>query len=408
MVIKIKSNGVACLIGADYDHVYSVLSKELGHGDEQLFTERTPGHEYLQWDLPGEGWTSLDQGDPLMANTVRQELEKRKQLVSQRFGSNKVFADKVLTVPDESYVYYKADANGHLIIKLTAWGYRFPERVATGPATGEYDAAPAKPHKVIVFTAAGKVLSGKEFKLNGYQRLTDSTGRLDIGNLPIGYKLTINVDGKEQTYIINDDGEEIKIDLTTFATIEVVTTLDGQPYCGAGVQLSYMGQDHSLTTDEFGKATLEVSVDPSSSLCTICIDGSELTVQPLPPVTTAKFTLVSEPAQPEPTPEPEPEPAPEPEPEPKREPEPEPAPDPAPELEPEPESEPEPEPVPEPEPQPEPQPELEPELEPEPEPEPKKSYSVLWFWELLVAIVILILVVLAYLYGAALLSTVIE
>ena len=59
MNIKIKASGVSCLIGDDYDRVYATLKKQLGEGDEQLFTERIPGHEYLQWELPGEGWNSL-------------------------------------------------------------------------------------------------------------------------------------------------------------------------------------------------------------------------------------------------------------------------------------------------------------------------------------------------------------
>jgi hypothetical protein len=110
MNIKIKSAGVFCLIGDDYDRVYATLKKQLGEGDEQLFTERTPGHEYLQWELPGDGWIALSAGDPLMEQEVRKELLRRQQAVSSRFGKNQDMAQRILSVPDDSYVFTRPTA----------------------------------------------------------------------------------------------------------------------------------------------------------------------------------------------------------------------------------------------------------------------------------------------------------
>lgn len=66
MNIKIKASGVACMVGDDYDRVYKALVKSFGEGSSNLFSKRVAGHEYLQWEIPGDGWRSLSEADPFI------------------------------------------------------------------------------------------------------------------------------------------------------------------------------------------------------------------------------------------------------------------------------------------------------------------------------------------------------
>lgn len=291
MNVKIKSAGVTCLIGDDYDRVYTALKNQLSDKAEQLFTERIPGHEYLQWELPGEGWTPLSEGDPLMAQEVQQELLRRKQVISQRFGSNQEMAQRILSVPDDSYVYYKANSEGHLLIRLTAWGYKYPERVGGGGTTGTYKPKGDTQSVCIHIMYDNKPLSDKEFFINGFKRVTDNSGAYNVGDLPIGYKFEIEVDGKQLFVDVQSGHGDIKIDVTLFASVEIRATLDGHPYEGATASLSYWGHELKLTTDSKGKAFIKIPKDPNNGMCTISIGNDYQQLSLVQPITVFTFNI---------------------------------------------------------------------------------------------------------------------
>lgn len=297
MNIKIKSAGVTCLIGDDYDRVYTALKNKLGGDDEQLFTERIPGHEYLQWELPGEGWTPLSEGDPLMVQEVRQELLKRKQVISQRFGANQEMAQRILSVPDDSYVYYKANAEGRLLIRLTAWGYRYPERIGGGGAEGERKPKGNTQFVCIHILYDNKPLPNKEFFVNGFKRVTDGTGVYNVGDLPIGYKFELKVGDKQQIVEVQPGQSDIQVDTTLFASVEIRAMLDGNPYSEVTATLSYWGHELKLTTDTNGKAFAKVPQDPDNGMCTISIGNDYQQLPLVQPLTVFSFNVVSPPKE---------------------------------------------------------------------------------------------------------------
>lgn len=273
MNVKIKSSGVSCLIGDDYDRVYTALKNQLGQDSDNLFTERIPGHEYLQWELPGDGWVALSASDPIMLQEVKRELSQRQQNISIKFGNNQAMAQKVLSVPDEDYVYYKHDDAGRLVIRLTAWGYRYPERVGGGDITTDFKPKEKAEHVSISLMYDDKPLS-RELRLNGFLRTTDVNGLLDVGDLPIGYQFDIEIDKHKQHITVLPGQGEIKINLTKYTTVEVQASLDNVPYLGAQVTLSYGGRNMQLTCDSNGHATTKFPLNKDSGLCTVTIDNS--------------------------------------------------------------------------------------------------------------------------------------
>lgn len=290
MNIKIKSDGVWNLVGDSYDKVYIMLQKQF-NGDENLFTERLPGHDYLQWELPGDGWHQLSVSDPLMGAEVRRELSLRKQSILTKFGSNQEMAQKILSVPDDSYIYYRADESGNLEIKLTVWGYRYPERVGGGGADGGFSMKDAMEHVTIKVINDGNPVPSKEIRINGFKRTTDKNGVYDAGDLPVGYQFDLDVDNQHQHITVQTGSGEIVIDITLLTTVDVIVTQGDLPLEGTQVTVDYADHHLQLTTDNNGKATVQLPIDPNGSMCTVTVNDLHQQNMLVIPQNTFRFQL---------------------------------------------------------------------------------------------------------------------
>lgn len=315
MNIKIKASGVACLVGDDYDRVYAALKKQFGDGVQTLFTERKPGHEYLQWVLPDDGWKPITESDPLISNEIERELQRRKAVVYERFGSNQAMAQRILSVPDNSFVYYKASPQGSLDIKLTAWGYKYPERIGGTQVVGNIDNTKMR-ELSLKFENDGKGIPNMPFRLNGFNRTTDENGEYPIGDLPVGYQFDVEYEGVHQHFTVKESDGIYVFDCTKYGTVGIKVTLDGVPETNVEAEMTYNGKSHRLLTDDAGTATFQVAIADNQA-CKVRVKGEhqEKNFEEGENIT-FEFSFS--------TPEPEPEPEPEPKPEPELEPEPEP------------------------------------------------------------------------------------
>ena len=272
MNIKIKANGVHCKIGDDYDRLYALLKSQFGDGPEQIFSERIPGNDYLQWNLPGDGWKSLGDDDPIMAEEVRAELRKRKQTVRAQFGTNHQMADKVLSVPDENYVFYKSDNNGKLIIRLTAWGYMYPEKIGGGGATG-LGTKPVEKADVVVRTLInGENVACDDVQVNGYNKTNEDDGLIHLGQLPVGYEFDIVVKGEKRHIMVQPGDNVLTFDITPIAIVVVQVTKDGRPWAGRSVSVDYNGQKQLLTTGTDGTASAKLTMSSEPLTCFATVD----------------------------------------------------------------------------------------------------------------------------------------
>ena len=267
MNIKIESAGVLCLLDKNYDSIYKTLKDKYGDGPEQLFTERLPGHQYLQWQLPGGDWRSLaDEKDIIVKEEVKRKLAERQRMVKGQFV-NKELANKILTVPDDEYVFFRIDDKGSMHIRLTAWGYKYPAKINNSGLSGLRDNS-EKQMMTVTFSHDGKFLPEKTFKLNNMERKTDGTGRYTLGELPVGYQFDIAVDGKKEHVTVQKGADNINIDLTRYATIHIEATLDGTPYIGAEATVAY-NKSLRLTTDGNGKASARLPIDLTGAPCMV-------------------------------------------------------------------------------------------------------------------------------------------
>ena len=279
---KIKATEVSCLIDGigDYDQVYNSLMASFPKDEEMIFAERTPGHEFLQWNLPGNDWITLEDGDPIQTIDVKKELERRMQAIRAKFGNNQAVAEKLLSYPDDSYVFYKFEPSGKLLILITAWGYRHPVKIEGSGAGGILPLQETKEHTTLHLAYAGKPLANHDFVLNKMSRMTDGNGTYPIGDLPIGYEFEIELNGKKHKITIAEGKGDITIDATIYTEWKVKAILDGKPYASAPVKVSYCGQQYDSFTDSQGYASGKVTLGPNGQLCTISV-GSETQNKPL-------------------------------------------------------------------------------------------------------------------------------
>ena len=225
MNAKIKVAGAFCPVEKDYEHIYAALKDKFGEGDDQLFTERKAGYEYLQWELPDDGWISLPQANPVTYNVVKKELAKRKETVKSAFKAQQKLADDILSVPDETYIYFRIDGKGNVSVKLTAWGYKYPERIAGNELGGHEEEPLKKEHVKLYVLNDGKPVPHKSLLIEGTnqdgdydgQKTVESTnqeGLYDMLDLPIGYKFSVRIDDLEKSYTVEKGDGNIIIDIT--------------------------------------------------------------------------------------------------------------------------------------------------------------------------------------------------
>ncbi len=210
MNVKFDSDGLSCLLGSEYDRIYSTLKRTLGPAAD-IFAERKVGNGYLQWALQGNNWRPISECDPSLENAVYGKLSEVKSQIAQRFGPNVEMAQRVLSTPDDSFVYYSEDASGDIKICLVAWGYQYPERVTTSE-TNVVSSPKGPTEKVtITFIRDGKQLPNFPFLLNGHQRTTSANGVFFVGHVKVGQRFEIKSEGISREYDVNQGDGDIKI-----------------------------------------------------------------------------------------------------------------------------------------------------------------------------------------------------
>lgn len=272
MNIKIKSSGVSCLIKEDYDQVYNALKDQLGDSDLMIFSERVAGYEYLQWMLPEDGWIALTEGDPLMAFEVRKELDRRKHMIMAKFGANHQMAKMIMTVPDDDYVYYKADKSGNLIIKLTAWGYRYPERIGTSDNYGVLSENDPKEHTVLEVIFDGQPMAGKTVLINGFAHNLDENGRYEIGDLPLGYEFDLTIDDELHHITVSKGKGSMVFDVTKYTNVDIRATKDNNPYADALALIDCGEKHYQITTNSSGMASVSIPLSLEQQQCIVSIN----------------------------------------------------------------------------------------------------------------------------------------
>lgn len=222
-----------------------------------IFAEHQVGAGYLQWALPGANWTAFSNGSDQQKAVIAQVFQDRKtQMQSSLEGS--FLKDIIFSVPSEDFIFFRQDGE-QLDIALTAWGYKYPDK----PASGELDTWISKQdlqNVNIAFVWAGQTLPAFSFKLSGHTRITSPDGFMHIdGLLPVGSSYLIEtLMGQGYTLVVEKGKSDYIFDLTQYCQVEIAVFQDNNPLSNYVCDVSFGSSHETLTTDISGRSQVQL------------------------------------------------------------------------------------------------------------------------------------------------------
>ena len=275
MDVRINGRDIYCSlknIGLDYDSVYHTL-KEVMDGEDFIFTQRNAGVDYLQWNLPQGQWKALDNPDDIVYSMVMQyiyDVKKKYSRVFAELGLQEHHVESIFTAPDNRYIYYSQRENSIVAVKLTAWGYKFPQKITSRGVIVGLPPAPCKQPVFVEFVYDCKLLQNYAFELilkdGTPKRLcTDDNGVAYIADITVDEKYEIKdiVSGNRYELKVEKDKKDYIFDVTRFVTIEIRTLEDGEAKSDVVCEIEYLGSKHERYTDENGTLTINVPYHPN-------------------------------------------------------------------------------------------------------------------------------------------------
>ncbi len=192
---------------ANYNELYRDLCTKY-----DVFTEHAVRGNLIVWDLPGDGWTSLDKADPITQSVTRNELAR----LQQNLPPNSIYA-KCFRTPGDSYIFVKNE-NNNLRIKLTAWGYIAPAWTGGVDAGGHTTPPSSMQHAVLKILRNGSPAANKPFAVlrpNGGSNhfATDAQGRFDFLSLPVGTSVNLEINGNRECFVVERGKTEYVINV---------------------------------------------------------------------------------------------------------------------------------------------------------------------------------------------------
>ena len=191
----------------NYDKMYKELCAKY-----DIFTERMVRGDLLIWDLPGDGWTSLDNADPITQSVARGEIAQ----LQQNVPPNSLVA-KCFRTPGDDFIFVKSEG-GKLHIKLTAWGYIKPQRIVGDDARGKGGMSASTQRVVLKILSNGNPAAGKPFAVlrpdgGANHFATDSAGRFDFFTMPVGTSVQLEINGKRECFVVESGKTEYVINI---------------------------------------------------------------------------------------------------------------------------------------------------------------------------------------------------
>lgn len=244
--------------GQDPQDIYKRLNDILGESNP--FAKFSIGSGFYVWSHPSGDWQSLADASSVEQEMVNNAILSLRRQIAEKVGEKT--ADAIFTVPDDSYIFYNNDG-GNIKLLYTGWGFKKPVRTTSGPEIGTVE---KRMPVDICFVYDGERLQNYEFGLYLPKQLkqmqTNGEGLYHFNNLKVGesYKLKDLKSGRDLTLLVEDGKSLYEFDVTSYTSIDVQATLDGEPIVGEQLSIDYKGQTHTLTTDESGRASLQVAL----------------------------------------------------------------------------------------------------------------------------------------------------
>lgn len=215
-VLSKESFGSLHQLLANYGNLYSMISTRLPKETAACFAKYTmlTSQGYGQWSIACEG---EDEYQPVTKANPGQRFAAReamKRLEAEIKNANIVSdPDKLLTVPDESCIFFRQDASGKVDIVLTQWGFRKvgasgsvnEVSISMGDAGDNSDYADVNVH---IQWSDETPLAQTKCAVSVYgatvDKMTDDNGDLHLGSVANGERITVEADGQKIVPMVVD------------------------------------------------------------------------------------------------------------------------------------------------------------------------------------------------------------
>ena len=282
MEIQLNKTDVFCQINKNYDAVYNLLKAVLADEKDLCFAERRQGAGYFLWRHPDNDWLRLSECDPEEKDRLLAEYKSAQSRVLAKIRENAMLSslgEKVFSVPNETYIWYKDDLDG-LRFLLTGWGYKYPLAASGGPIV-EGTEEDAKQDVRIGFSYLEAMQPGMDFtvgpkaSVNNKQFTTDESGMAYVGKLHPGvtYAILFLPFGRSFELTVQEGRCDYIFDVTRKAFLTVFASRDGQPVCGALCTIGYAGQEYNLPFPESGRVTQSLVLQDDYGKASVYVDG---------------------------------------------------------------------------------------------------------------------------------------
>ena len=273
---------VFCLINKNYDAVYNYLKTKLTGEQDLIFAERRQGAGYFLWRHPDNDWLRLSTCDPEEKGMLYDEFEAVKARIKAKLKGDALldtFEDKVFSVPDESFIWYKNDLDGIRFL-LTGWGYKYPLAAGGGPIV-EGTEEDSKQDVHVGFSYQGTMQPQMEFTIgpkasaSNKHFTTDDSGMAYVGKLhaDVTYAILFLAFGKSFNLNVQEGKEEYIFDVTRKALLTITATRDGNPISGAVCTIRYAGNQNEIPFPKNGTVMQTLTLDEENGKALVSVDG---------------------------------------------------------------------------------------------------------------------------------------
>lgn len=197
------------LMPDNYSNLYSRISLTLPSEAAACFAKYTQltGQNSGQWsiDCPGENeYKPIAAAAPFQRMAAKDTIDRLTQTVK----AAGIVADpaKLLSVPDDSCIFFRQLPTGEVSVVFTQWGYR---RVGASSAVnnislligGPGDGLDRSDVTLKLTWSDGTPMTNTPVKVNIYggvfEKMTDAEGKVNLGNVAEGEQFTVDVDGQK-------------------------------------------------------------------------------------------------------------------------------------------------------------------------------------------------------------------
>lgn len=248
------------------------LRQKLGNNLCSYFARSSVGADSYVWSVDINGkWHPLTNAQPAEDTLIRKRWDEIKQEVRAHLSSNIELAEKILTIPNDEYIYYQIDAAGQVKVLITGWGFT---NFKSGPICPPPPPPPPSDfYPVSVsFTIDNEKVPNRNFFIVTPQKnvphTTDAEGNYSMGNIKIGtiFEVIDGPTGRKFSIQTDRDTTEYTFDVTEYVKISVKASHDEQPINDETATLDYHGHKHDLTLID-GYATISIVFHPNE-VCT--------------------------------------------------------------------------------------------------------------------------------------------